>query len=531
MDQDNFILKHTKASPVSRRRPKTGARSGKGFNVVYYARRRNNIVPICRKTFLHILGLKKGRVNGVISRNFMSMGASAQENRGGDRKKVKFSAQRRSVKDFIKKFKPLEIHYCRGSIKCRQYLSSDLSIAKMYRLYKDQAAPESMNVKASYFRRIFNTHFNIGFGSPRTDVCSTCLQLEEQIKHEKNENKKNELMINKRVHKLRARAFYDLLKENYEYLLILSFDCQKNQPMPKIPDQITYYSRQLYIYNFTVVVGHSKTELKKENVYSYTWTEDILPKASNEIASAVFHCLCQSVEKYEQATKIRLVCDGCSGQNKNSIVLGMVSKYLLDYAPARIKSIEIVFPVVGHSFLPPDRVFAQIEKKIKKNEEINNPEAYERIFKEHATVLHLGTEVEAYQWKEECAKVLKTTSAMHFSIKECKRFILKRNKTKTNVLVRGEVSYRNQQSDFKLICKKGKSVSQINPDPAPLFIKVKDKKLSDVKTLLTTHYGENWEELSDLNYFKEVLSRPDSLQHEYEHENCEPMQEVPHLIV
>ncbi|CAF4946019.1 unnamed protein product [Pieris macdunnoughi] len=184
---------------------------------------------------------------------------------------------------------------------------------------------------------------------------------------------KKELVINKRVHKLRARAFYDLLKENNANLLILSFDCQKNQPMPKIPDQITYYSRQLYIYNFTVVVGHSKTGLKKENVYSYTWTEDILPKASNEIASAVFHCLCQL-------------------KNMNK---------------------------------------------------------------------------------------------------------------------------------------------QINPDPAPLFIKVKDKKLSDVKTLLTTHYGENWEELSDLNLklFKEVLSRPDSLQHEYEHENCEPMQEVPHLIV
>ncbi|CAH4034417.1 unnamed protein product [Pieris brassicae] len=134
--------------------------------------------------------------------------------------------------------------------------------------------------------------------------------------------------------------------------------------MPKIPDQITYYSRQLYIYNFTGVVGHSKTELKKENVYSYTWTEDILPKASNEIASAVFHCLCQSVEKYEP-TKIRLLCDGCSGQNKNSIVLGMASKYLLDYAPAGIKSIEIVFPVVGHSFLPPS-VCAKRKNKEKK---------------------------------------------------------------------------------------------------------------------------------------------------------------------
>lgn len=297
-------------------------------------------------------------------------------------------------------------------------------------MYKEQAEAQFQTVKASYFRRIFNTTFNIGFGSPRTDVCSTCLQLQEQIKYEKDSNKKKDLMIKKREHSLRAKAFYNLLKENDESLLILSFDCQKNQPMPKVPDQITYYSRQLYIYNFTIVVGHSKSQLNSENVFAYTWTEDLLPKASNEIASAVFHCLCTVVEKHEKVTSIRLVADGCSGQNKNSSVLGMASKYLMDHAPDRIKMIEIVFPIVGHSFLPPDRVFAQIEKKIKKVESIPGPDCYENFFKEQATVLHLGTDVQAMQWKEATGKILKTTTAMHFSIKKCKRFFIKKKQTK-----------------------------------------------------------------------------------------------------
>lgn len=36
--------------------------------------------------------------------------------------------------------------------------------------------------KENYFRHIFNTDYDIGFGSPRTNVCSTCLQLTEKIK-------------------------------------------------------------------------------------------------------------------------------------------------------------------------------------------------------------------------------------------------------------------------------------------------------------------------------------------------------------
>lgn len=187
-------------------------------------------------------------------------------------------------------------------------------------------------------------------------------------------------MIIKRVHSLRAKAFYNLLKDDKEDLLILSFDCQKNLPMPKVPDQITYYSRQLYLYNFTVIVGHSKLQLNSKNVFAYTWTEDLPPKASNEIASAVFHCLCTVVAKHEKAKTVRLVADRCSGQNKNTSVLGMACKYLIDHAPDHIKSIEIVFPIVGHSFLPPDRVFAQIEKKVKKTETIPGPEGYLGFF-------------------------------------------------------------------------------------------------------------------------------------------------------
>lgn len=68
-------------------------------------------------------------------------------------------------------------------------------------------------------------------------------------------------MIEKTVHKRRAKAFFDMLKT--EDPSIISFDCQKNMVLPKIPDQSTYYSRQFF---FTIVEGSSKSSLTRQNI-------------------------------------------------------------------------------------------------------------------------------------------------------------------------------------------------------------------------------------------------------------------------
>lgn len=104
-----------------------------------------------------------------------------------------------------------------------------------------------------------------------------------------------------------------------------------------MPAQSAYYSRQLYVYNFTVAVGNSKSPLTVNNTFIYTWTEHVLPKASNEIASAVYHCLNTIF------TQVRLVADGCSGHNKNQSVLGMAAKWLQGYAPEQINELCFLF--------------------------------------------------------------------------------------------------------------------------------------------------------------------------------------------
>lgn len=86
-------------------------------------------------------------------------------------------------------------------------------------------------------------------------------RLSERVQREKDLTLRSNLWIEKRVHRLKYQAFYKHLQETDNKLLDLSYDCQKNNPLPKVPDQSKYYSRQIYVQNFTVVRGHKQVQV------------------------------------------------------------------------------------------------------------------------------------------------------------------------------------------------------------------------------------------------------------------------------
>lgn len=106
----------------------------------------------------------------------------------------------------------------------------------MRKMYSVQALA-GYDVKHGYFSKLFNQSFNIGFGSPRQDVCSTCLQITERMKIATNEEEKQELRTQRRIHKLRAKCYFQYLRDDDPDVQIISFEGQKNLPLPKIPDQ------------------------------------------------------------------------------------------------------------------------------------------------------------------------------------------------------------------------------------------------------------------------------------------------------
>lgn len=93
-----------------------------------------------------------------------------------------------------------------------------------------------------------------------------------------------------------------------------------------------------------------------------TWTEDVAAKGANEVCTCIYDCL-KSINLYEKSI-VRQVADGCGGQNKIAMLVTMAMKRLQESKIRwpNISKIEIIFPVTGHSFIPPDCSYGKINK-------------------------------------------------------------------------------------------------------------------------------------------------------------------------
>lgn len=81
---------------------------------------------------------------------------------------------------------------------------------------------------------------------------------------------------------------------------------------------------------------------------------------------------------------MRLFLDICYGQNKNISVVSML--FALRNQKFKDLSINYTFPVHGHSFLPPDRVFGCLEQEIKKKDAILLPSEYLKIMERQGNI-------------------------------------------------------------------------------------------------------------------------------------------------
>lgn len=91
---------------------------------------------------------------------------------------------------------------------------------------------------------------------------------------------------------------------------------------------------------------------------------------------------------------------------------------------------EIIFPIRGHSFIPRDGLFGIIEREFKNSEEIENPQEYLKIIQNYSTVVGLGEECDAFDWKTESKSELiriMPIANCHIKFAHCTRYLLKRS--------------------------------------------------------------------------------------------------------
>lgn len=286
--------------------------------------------------------LKKDKVTGS---NFV-------DNRGtGNKKHTISEIDKNFVKEHIMSFPCVESHYCRSKTS-KKYLDSNLNISKMYDLYKQKCAESNRsNVKESYYRMIFNTHFNLDFHVPKSDRCGKCEV--NKSSGEKNKDYMEHIQLKEEMRKVKEA-------DKKGDIPIICFDLENVLTCPKAEIGELFYLSKLNVYNLTAHVSTTK------KVYCAIWNEYTGGRSGNDIASAFYKILKRVLEEHD-FKKFITWSDSCVPQNKNSFMTYAIQMFIQNHPD--IECIIMKYSVPGHSALQEvDNVHSQIEKILSKNE-------------------------------------------------------------------------------------------------------------------------------------------------------------------
>ena len=330
----------------------------------------NNTV-VCRNIFTNTLKISTKRVNTALQKS-RSLSIADKRGKHSNRKKISDEREQEVISQ-ISKIPTYISHYRRNETD-KKFFATDMTIEKIYTQYKTEVQNP---VSISTYKHIFYTKFNITRKQLKKDTCTMCDTLTVKISNATTEDEKVKVMESKREHQKAAEEARTQLKINLEeaktadHIETLTFDLEKTLPLPRLPAGIVFYKRQLWLYNLGIHSG------KTNKSHCFTWSEGVAGRGAQEVAS----CLIKYIETYvgREVTELNLWSDSCGGQNRN-IKLTLLMKILLHNHPS-LQVIRIRFLVSGHSFLPNDKDFGDIEKALKYHQRILTPEEYREVMR------------------------------------------------------------------------------------------------------------------------------------------------------
>lgn len=301
------------------------------------------------------------------------------------------------------------------------------------------------------------------------------------------------------IHKTRAKQFFKLMKEESADTVAYCFDLQQVQVLPKAPITEAFYAQQLAFYAFCV------TDILTKTPVFYTWLEHEAGRGVVEISSALTNFL-KETDFDPDVKHLRLFSDGCGGQNKNSHMVHALMLWLFNNAPKSIETITMTFPVRGHSFMPADRVFGQVELALRSHAFIKSPDKYYEIYSKKGQVRKLGSDWILYDIKNAALSLKKI-----IGISEAKRIIITRGKPTSGedkILYKTEALYRNDDASkkFSSLLKPKKKLSSIVLPELPMKHAVKKKKLDSLSQFLVSLSGKEWASDPELTWLEPILN-------------------------
>lgn len=200
-------------------------------------------------------------------------------------------------------------------------------------------------MKESYYRKVFNTEFNLSFKIPSLDTCDKCDHLDRLYKDASTEESKLQYGKQKDLHLEKANQRY---KEKRNDKLrakgsngcerVVAVDLQKCLPTPSLSNGQTFYLRKLWTLNLTIV------DTTIEETHCMIWDEHTAARGGNEIASSIFKWFTLLPENI---TTVTIWSDNCPGQNRN-VKLFCMYMFLLRKKP-HIKIINHKYLRRGHT--------------------------------------------------------------------------------------------------------------------------------------------------------------------------------------
>lgn len=127
------------------------------------------------------------------------------------RENADLNAKKQMIRGHIQSFTCRASHYARRGAPGRKFLPSDLSVSKMHRMFLEQ---NHHQVSYSLYWSIFVYDFNLAFGHPAKDVCSSCVKFRMAINDpDLPPGQKRSKIILYSFHRRCARQFYDTLND------------------------------------------------------------------------------------------------------------------------------------------------------------------------------------------------------------------------------------------------------------------------------------------------------------------------------
>lgn len=366
--QREFICRHVTSNPTVEKR--AGEDSRRQETHTYHLTIRKQRMKVCKRFFLATLAISEKVARTAIGK-LTDVGTVELDQRGGrvETNQMRDTIIRQLVESHINRFPRIESHFCRQNTD-REYLSSDLTLTKMHRMFGKDQSNDVTSVSFTYYCKIFHEK-NVSIHHPKKDQCTLCITFrtgDQATKERLREKYDRHIREKEKIREIKKKC----KEESLISPLLASpvFDLEQVLTFPMSPESLVFYKRRLSAFNLTIY------ELGSGNCECNFWDETMSRRGSSEVSSCVFLYL-QDLDKRGHI-KVNLFSDGCPGQNKNTIVASMLLFFIRN--SKSVTEVSLRYFETNHGQNEGDSAHSAISTAMDAEVEVLVPSAMPAIF-------------------------------------------------------------------------------------------------------------------------------------------------------